>query len=139
MDATVSALLQPSPLAPALARNWIEGLPVDASVAIDLRLLTHEVVCNGVEHSGVGPREPVRLNIFLAADRVRIEVWDQGPGFAVSPRPPSGGKDRGMGLVFVERLSDRWGVQSGECNCVWFEIDLCAEGMATEPVAAVNP
>jgi anti-sigma regulatory factor (Ser/Thr protein kinase) len=137
MEAIVSALLQPTPLAPALARNWIEGLPVEASVALDLRLLTHEVVSNGVEHSGMGPQEPVRLNIFLGADLVRVEVWDQGPGFAPWPRP-SGGKERGLGLFVVERLSDRWGVQSGECNCVWFEIDLSPEPASAEPKPLVS-
>jgi anti-sigma regulatory factor (Ser/Thr protein kinase) len=140
MEAIVSALLQPTPLAPALARNWIEGLPVDTSMAIDLRLMTHEVVSNGVQHSGVGPKEPVRLNIFLGVDRVRIEVWDGGPGFSASPEPPSEGKERGMGLFLVERLSDRWGAQAGECNCncVWFEVDLSRQRASTEPKALVT-
>jgi anti-sigma regulatory factor (Ser/Thr protein kinase) len=138
MEAIVSALLQPTPLAPALARNWIAGLPVEAPVALDLRLLTHEIVSNSVQHSGGGPKEPVRLNIFLGVDLVRVEVWDQGPGFTASPQPPLGGKERGMGLFVVERLSDRWGVQTGECNCVWFEIDLRLQPVPTRPEARVT-
>jgi anti-sigma regulatory factor (Ser/Thr protein kinase) len=133
MDATVSALLQPTPLAPGLARNWVEGLPVERSVARDLRLLTHEVVSNSVQHSGMGPKDPVRLNIFLDSERVRIEVWDRGPGFTVRPRPPARSNERGMGLFVLDRLADRWGVQSGECTCVWFEVDLGRTAAQKDP------
>jgi anti-sigma regulatory factor (Ser/Thr protein kinase) len=138
MDATVSALLQPSPLAAGLARNWVEGLPVERSVVRDLRLLTHEVISNSVQHAGMGTKDPIRLNIFLGSDRIRVEVWDRGPGFTASPRPPSRGSERGMGLFVLDRLSDRWGVQSGECTCVWFEKDLIREPSATGPAALVR-
>jgi anti-sigma regulatory factor (Ser/Thr protein kinase) len=132
MDATVSALLQPTSLAPSLARNWVEGLPVEGSVTRDLRLLTHEVVSNSVQHAGMGPKDPVRLNIFLSPEHVRIEVWDRGPGFDPEPRAPCGSNDRGMGLFVLDRLADRWGVQSGECTCVWFEVDLPKTNAATK-------
>jgi anti-sigma regulatory factor (Ser/Thr protein kinase) len=138
MDAIVSALLQPTSLAPGLARNWIEGLPVERSVARDLRLLTHEVVSNSVQHAGMGPKDPIRLNIFLGADHVRVEVWDRGPGFTAHPRPPSGSRERGMGLFVLDRLSNRWGVQRGECNCVWFEVDLVTKPVAKPPAELVR-
>jgi anti-sigma regulatory factor (Ser/Thr protein kinase) len=138
MDATVSALLQPTPLAPGLARNWIEGLPVERSVARDLRLMTHEVVSNSVQHAGMRPKDPIRLNIFLDSDQVRVEVWDCGPGFTALPRPPSDRRERGMGLFVLDRLSDRWGVQSGECTCVWFEVDLVTKPVAQEAAKLVR-
>jgi anti-sigma regulatory factor (Ser/Thr protein kinase) len=138
MDATVSALLQPTPLAPGLARNWVEGLPVESSVARDLRLLTHEVVSNSVQHSGMGPKDPVRLNIFLDSKQVRIEVWDCGPGFTARPHPPDQTNERGMGLFVLDRLADRWGVQSGECTCVWFEVDLVRTTSTKDPKRAAT-
>ena len=135
MDATVSALLQPTALAPGLARNWVDGLPVETSVARDLRLLTHEVVSNSVQHAGMNPKDPIRLNIYLAPRWARIEVWDNGPGFSPTPTPPERTKERGMGLFVLDRLADRWGVQTGECRCtcVWFEVDLSRTGARRSP------
>jgi anti-sigma regulatory factor (Ser/Thr protein kinase) len=133
MDATVSALLQPTPVAPALARNLIEGLPVEHPVVRDLRLMTHEVVSNSVQYAGMCVNDPVRLNIYLAPERIRVEVWDHGPGFTALPRPPSPSSERGLGLFVLDRLADRWGVQSGECTCVWFELDLSHRALPSGP------
>src|SRR5207245_2733634 len=54
------------------------------------------------------------------ARRVRVEVSDPGPGFQPRTAGPEPG---GFGLMLVERLADRWGVDPGGRSRVWFEID----------------
>ena len=129
MDAAVSALLQPTVWAPSVARNWVDGLPLDVSARTDLKLLTHEVVSNSVQHAGMNPKDPIRLNVYLGPGWARVEVWDTGPGFSAEPTPPHNSAERGRGLLVLDKLSDRWGVQSGECTCVWFEIDLPSDAL----------
>ena len=39
-----------------------------------------------------------------------------------TPAPPSNGGSGGYGLVLLDRLSDRWGVQREGAFSVWFEV-----------------
>jgi anti-sigma regulatory factor (Ser/Thr protein kinase) len=52
-------------------------------------------------------------------------VTDSGPGFEPEqPRPtPHVDRPGGWGLCLVDRLADRWGVDSGNRTAVWFELD----------------
>ena len=95
-----------------------------AGVREDVLLLVTELVTNAVRHAGVGPDESLQVELQRWSRRVRVEVVDPGAGPArVSPQPgPNGGG--GWGLVLVDRIAARWGVESGPSrNCVWFEID----------------
>ena len=95
---------------------------LDRSVLENAKLLTSELTSNAVRH---GPRRPgaeVTLRAAVHDDALRIEVSDEGPGF----RPPSPtGKPNlgGWGLVLVDRVADRWGVDRGAPTTVWFELD----------------
>jgi anti-sigma regulatory factor (Ser/Thr protein kinase) len=110
--------------APGNARRALNGLSerIDSPVLDDIRLLVSELVTNGVRHTGQGPSGWVRLVIRLGHDGVRVEVSDPGPGFDDVP-PPTIYQESGWGLYLVEQVSSRWGVERGEGNTVWFEVD----------------
>ena len=56
-------------------------------------------------------------------DRVLVRLSDPGEGFdAREPSPPASGSAGGYGLVLLDRLSDRWGVQRENGFAVWFEV-----------------
>jgi serine/threonine-protein kinase RsbW len=113
-----------TPLAASEARRSLAELALDARVARDLELVVSELVTNSVEHSGVGPEGSVRLNVELDADRVLVEVLDEGPGFDAEDRETQGTDDRGRGLLIVDRLASRWGVGYGPGTRVWAEFTL---------------
>jgi anti-sigma regulatory factor (Ser/Thr protein kinase) len=85
-------------------------------------LLTSEVVTNAIRHGGAhGPGDRVRVRVTRAGARVRVEVRDDGPGFA-SPRRSEPGA--GMGLELVASLANAWGSErDGGTTVVWFEVD----------------
>ena len=93
----------------------------------DLQLLVSEVVTNAVRHGGAGDGRPITLRLLLDPDSLlRVEVTDDGPGFEQhAPVPRS---DGGWGLLFVDRLAQRWGVDRNEHTRVWFEMDLPTRG-----------
>jgi anti-sigma regulatory factor (Ser/Thr protein kinase) len=87
----------------------------------DLRLLVTEMVANGVEH-GAGP---LRLLVHRYPACVRVEVVDQGGGCpATAPASVSAEATSGRGLLLVDALSDRWGVEPGPPARAWLEIAL---------------
>ena len=84
-------------------------------------IATSEVVTNAVEHGC----PPIELRVDRAAGRVRVEVRDTSP---LPPRrreqAPDASDVRGRGLVIVERLADRWGIdERSDGKAVWFELD----------------
>ena len=87
----------------------------------DVVVLTSELVTNAVRHGGAGPGDEIVVHLAIAANVLRVEVCDFGPGFVppavLRPRARGGGN----GLVLVERLSSCWGVSGDDGTCVWFE------------------
>lgn len=82
----------------------------------DAALIISELVTNSVRHSG---ETPISVTVRTQADRVRLEVQDQGPCFDVGE--PHG---EGLGLMFVQKIADRWGVENGGPCTVWVELVL---------------
>ena len=109
-------------LAPARARSALEQIAgrVSPERLRDVTLLVSELVTNAVRHA---EGEAVRLIVAVTGGVLRVEVHDPGRGFAV--RQPSSDPLRpsGWGLVLVEELSDRWGVEGSPRTRVWFEMD----------------
>ena len=103
-----------SGIAPTLPRTLVE----------DVRLLVSEIVTNSVRHGG-GNATPVEIRLALTDRTIRVEVTDSGPGFQ-APAQPSPHTDRpgGWGLLLVDRIANRWGVDPSESTTVWFEIDV---------------
>ena len=117
----VSESLPKEPTAPARARRMLDEVHPDLSEErlADARLLLSEVVTNAVEH--VRRHGPIEVTLSAWDHALRVEVADPGDGFE-PPRERDPGNHRGWGLQFVQRLSDRWGVERGEHSRVWFEL-----------------
>ena len=119
--------LKPDLSAPERARNSIDDVSdrLSDDVLDDVKLLVNELITNSVKFAGKGK---IELRLAASDDAVRVEVHDQGPGFAPNRSSPSLSDTSGRGLFLVDALSDRWGVTLDGTTCVWFEID--AEGAA---------
>ena len=114
--------------APSAARGVLDelDLPLRDDVMDDLRLVVSELVTNAVLHSRPGPEARVGMTIDATADRVRLEVVDQGTSFVEGGGHPAASDDHGWGLLIVERLVSRWGVLRGPGTTVWAELALAA-------------
>ncbi len=106
--------------APARARRAIVDFDGELSEERlgDAQLLASELVTNSVRY-GDGPT--VRLLVDTSGGRLRCEIVDDGPAFAVAPRTRPVTAVGGWGLPLVAALADRWGVHDGGPR-VWFEV-----------------
>ena len=90
----------------------------------DVELLVSELATNSVRHAGCDEGDELAMEADVRPDHVRVRLSDPGRGFeAASPRPPVTGSPGGYGLVLLERLSDRWGIQRDGGFTVWFEVE----------------
>jgi anti-sigma regulatory factor (Ser/Thr protein kinase) len=120
-------LLAPDVEAPVIARRALERFSgqLDDDVFERSALVLSEVVTNSVKHAGLTATQPVDLEIGLATERLRIEITDEGPGFDPDRVQPDPNETAGSwGLVLVDQLSDRWGVDFSHSTHVWCEFDL---------------
>jgi anti-sigma regulatory factor (Ser/Thr protein kinase) len=89
-----------------------------------LLLLLTELVTNAVRHGGANTGRSVCVRVVRSPRSIRVCVTDPGRGFAWRGRPlrrPAA--DGGFGLVLVDRLAWRWGIQPQErSTTVWFEL-----------------
>jgi len=89
----------------------------------DVELLVSELATNSVRHAGCDESGELAMEADVRADHVRVRLSDPGHGFeATLPEPPRAGATGGYGLVLLERLSDRWGIQRDDGFSVWFEV-----------------
>jgi anti-sigma regulatory factor (Ser/Thr protein kinase) len=109
--------------APRAARHALDELDshIDPELRDDIRLLVSEVVTNAVIHAQPKTAGDVALDVWASEDVVRVVVSDRGPGF-VADNPPRSGERSGWGLMMVDRLADRWGVELDDGTEVWFEL-----------------
>jgi anti-sigma regulatory factor (Ser/Thr protein kinase) len=118
--------IPPGPRAPGAARvvvdHCLRGL-VTQRVLRDAVLLVSELVTNSLDHGELRAGDSVLVSIYLATDRLRLEI--QNPGVAgvvaASPERRESGQG-GFGLDLVELLASRWGVIRNTNTSVWFEI-----------------
>jgi anti-sigma regulatory factor (Ser/Thr protein kinase) len=88
----------------------------------DVELLVSELATNCIRHGAADEEGELVVEAAVTAECVRLRLCDHGAGFErrqPRPRPDGAG---GYGLVLLDRLSDRWGVQRDGAFCVWFEI-----------------
>lgn len=123
---TLSYDLPGGPEAAPAARRTIDRILrryCTPETAARLRLLVTELATNGVRHGESDRTGRLGLHIILEPDVVRIELVDFGNGFERTTPVPQPGEEGGFGLVLVDSLADRWGVESGDSTRVWFEVD----------------
>jgi len=132
------------------ARRWVDDVLESCDVSDEQRrtamLLTSEVLTNALEH-GDGP---ITATVEVDVRRLRVGVRDGSTDEPElqSPRPQD---LSGRGVLFLDRLASRWGVElhdgsdavgrhSGvvEGKTVWFEIDREARPL-TGTVKRVRP
>jgi anti-sigma regulatory factor (Ser/Thr protein kinase) len=87
----------------------------------DVRLLVSELITNAVRHGSLTATDKVSLKAQLDDGVVRIEVRDPGCDGEVAPRAP-GPLGGGYGLLLVDRLAKRWGVDRRDGTVVWCEL-----------------
>jgi anti-sigma regulatory factor (Ser/Thr protein kinase) len=113
------------PRAPGLARHALSRLSgeVREDVLENVSLLVSELVTNSVRHAGLRQGSAIIMNVEVRREAVRVEVFDEGPGFEPVSPAPTFYQDSGWGLLLVRCVADRWGVSHEGMNRVWFEID----------------
>ncbi|MFI6861098.1 ATP-binding protein [Streptomyces sp. NPDC050421] len=88
----------------------------------DLTLCVSELLSNVIVHLGEGV--PVTLRVSgTHTGRVRVELSDPAPGVWPVLRSTGSGDESGRGLLLVDALSLRWGVEQGPYGkAVWCEL-----------------
>ena len=100
-------------------RDLLAAGQLDSDVA---QLLVTELVANAVRHAGPGP---VGVRAVVRGPVLRVEVEDVSERLPAEMSTPPWQQESGRGLLLVEVLADRWGVEplpSGKR--VWFEVVL---------------
>jgi anti-sigma regulatory factor (Ser/Thr protein kinase) len=85
-------------------------------------LLVSELVSNAILHGRADATSALQLELAVSPQTVRVEVCDPGDGLPLEPRDDPQ-REGGWGLLLVERLADRWGVERHPGHTTWFEID----------------
>ncbi len=111
--------------AAGIARRELAATPgIAGELGYKVLLLASELIAVFVADVEPRPDRVLRLSVFVARERVRVEVAGDAP--EVSPdallhsrETPSLG---GMGLQIVERMADKWGVRGDGDAEIWFEL-----------------
>lgn len=92
----------------------------------DAELVLSELVTNAVRYGASGD---IRVTLAAHRDQLTIRVGDGSPAMHHVPTP-TGGEERGRGLVIVGALSTEWGVSpAGVGKQVWAHLAV-PEGSA---------
>ncbi|MGW1118424.1 ATP-binding protein [Streptomyces tanashiensis] len=122
-------LLSPTPrgarLARLLAVEWLRDRELPYGVTEGATQVVAELAANAATHGRVAGRS-FRLVLQSRPDTLRIEVADTRGEDLPRIQPACPGGDSGRGLLLVEALADRWGVELGPVprKAVWAELDL---------------
>jgi anti-sigma regulatory factor (Ser/Thr protein kinase) len=124
IDPLIVLELPAEPHSAKVARDAVGGLDGHFGPSHgDVLLVISELVTNSVRHAGLDAQQPLRLSVNVEGDLIRIAVRDPGPGFEPPPPPTDPAHVGGWGLVLVEQLSERWGVErDGDATVVWCEL-----------------
>ena len=92
---------------------------VPGPVVDDLLLLVSELVTNAVVHAG----SPAVVRLDSDVRRIKVAVADRDAERAPSVVEPDAQSASGRGVLLVDRLAARWGVEPrSEGKVVWFEL-----------------
>ncbi|WP_314615566.1 ATP-binding protein [Streptomyces stackebrandtii] len=124
-----TVLLSPTPrgarLARLLAVEWMRDHEVPYGVTETAAQVVAELATNAATHGRVAGRS-FRLALLSQPDVLRIEVTDTRSESLPRLQPACLEGDSGRGLLIVEALAERWGVEFGPVprKTVWAELDL---------------
>ncbi|MFF0170470.1 ATP-binding protein [Streptomyces prasinus] len=124
-----SVLLSPTPrgarLARLLAVDWMRDRDLPHRTTEAAEHLVAELAANAATHGRLSGRD-FRLALLDRDGILRIEVTDTRGDDLPSRRVPAPEDESGRGLLLVEALADRWGVELGPAprKTVWAELDL---------------
>jgi anti-sigma regulatory factor (Ser/Thr protein kinase) len=112
------------PRAPERARAWLQSAAdwLPDGLEPNLLLLTSELVNNSVLHGRAGEGDTIEIELRRTDTGIFAEVSDSGPGFAPKERDRDLDDPGGWGLVLVESIAERWGVERDGRTTVWFEL-----------------
>jgi hypothetical protein len=102
----------------AIMHDWASPDQVDAAV-----LLASELLANVLVHTDVEGALVAAMSGAPGSRRLRIEVADRSDDPA-HRRSPGEMASSGRGLILLDLLSDRWGMQPrGDGKAIWFDLD----------------
>ncbi|MFD5336362.1 ATP-binding protein [Streptomyces hawaiiensis] len=124
-----SVLLSSTPrgarLARLLATEWMRTREMPHRVTEAAEHLVAELAANAATHGRL-PGRDFRLVLQARRKTLRIEATDTRGDDLPRSLPPALDAESGRGLLLVEALADRWGVELGPVprKTVWAELDL---------------
>ena len=125
MHAELSVSVPASPEAGSALRHAVRALDrwLGQATADEVELLVTELATNGVKHADpVCDCNRITLDASVEDGRLRVAVRDCGKGFIPAPREAERTEPGGWGLMLVEDIADRWGVEREPSTTVWFEM-----------------
>ena len=98
---------------------FLDPSDVPESVVDDVLLLVSELVTNAVVHAA----SPAVVRLDADIERIKVAVADLDGDKAPSVKEPDPLSSSGRGVLLVDRLAARWGVEP-QCKgkVVWFEL-----------------
>lgn len=121
MSDAVVAVLPPRAASASEARDLVTAHCVAWGVEVlcpDLALVVTELVANAVRHAGT----EIELTLELIPGGVRMQVRD-GSTRPLRPRPALASDEGGRGLLLVDALCTRYGVEAEpDGKRVWVEL-----------------
>ncbi|MCP9944977.1 ATP-binding protein [Streptomyces somaliensis] len=119
-------------LARELAAGWLRDRAAARGVVDDALQVVAELAANAALHGRVPGRDFLLVLRLTGTGRaLRIEASDtRAERVPASPRrAPLADGESGRGLLIVDALADRWGVDTGPVprKTVWAELDLVPE------------
>jgi len=116
---TLPAGLESTTSARHFAEQTLRGWGITGEAFETTRLLVSELVANAVTHAATA----AEMILDLSDRRLRVEVRDEAGG-RPERRDPGLEEPTGRGLLIVEELADRWGVDDDPPGkSVWFELE----------------
>ncbi len=113
--------LAPDPTSPAEARRLVRAAlagTVAADLLAQILVAVSELTTNAVEHAAT----PFEVRAGCVDGHVRVEVADHDPTLPTGGADPGPAAVTGRGLLLVERIADRWGVDADASGkTLWFE------------------
>ena len=126
--AELTVTVPASPDAAVALRRAVRSLDryCGKKTADDVELLVTELATNGVKHAQISSDgNTITLDARLDPHVLRVAVRDRGKAFEPELRRERS-EPGGWGLVLVDGIAHRWGVESEPTTTVWFELPVAA-------------